>query len=76
MCVPNVVDVSVTLMTFSLRSFAQNERNMPKVVVAGKKKGKGFASKGAKRSSAKSKREQVRAGDRSTTCFQIVLPKN
>ena len=33
---------------------------MPKIVVRGTRKGKGFASKGQKRATAKSKREKVR----------------
>jgi hypothetical protein len=35
---------------------------MVRIVVHGRKKGKGFASKGQKRATAKSKRDKVRAG--------------
>ena len=42
------------------RCVEQNERKMARIVVHGRKKGKGFASKGQKRASAKSNREKVR----------------
>ena len=47
-------------LSLSPRCVEQNEGKMARIVVHGRKKGKGFASKGQKRATAKSNREKVR----------------